>query len=194
MLVAMPRMIALVLALVVRTATPLPACESDAQHFRWALKTRPAPASPYAIVDHLSVRQLVAWNVPAAARSDDTIDVRERGVYRLTGYVRLAKISPDDCDLHLQVSDTATGNGPQIIAEIPPTDVDLQREVARLVGGVSTRPHRFDGALAVPLTITGYAFVDQEHATKIPSKRGHARGTAAVATVWQIHPGTDVQP
>jgi hypothetical protein len=183
-----------ILAVLLAAASCVP---TTATHERWAMKTRPTPAVMPATVRTLTVADLVAWDVPAllAKRAEVPVDLRERQVYQLTGYVRLAKLSADDCDIHLQLSDDPDGDGDEAIVELPPNQPTARAALAQILGRpIHTTPLRLAGADAIRIQVTGFAFLDLAHATATPSKRGHAHGTAAVATLWELHPVFGVEP
>jgi hypothetical protein len=181
--------IAALLALAL-TAAP---CHDHGVHFRAALKNRPAPATLPATIATLTVSDVLAWPVlpTAARRADVPVDPREASLFRLTGYVRLIKQSPDDCDIHVQVADSPSGDAPEVIVEASPNQPAARASLARIVGhAITGTPVRFDGPDAPRITVTGFAFVDLEHANALDrwTARGHGHGTAAVATLWELHP------
>lgn len=183
-------MINIVLAAALALASCPAGTTNAAAHHRWALKTRPIPSMGEALrgLNVVTVADLLAWTVPRVKRTDNAIDLKERTIYELTAYVRLIKLSTDDCDIHVQLSDAPTGSGRQVIVEAPFNQPDARAELEALVGPITTSPHRFSGSSAPRIRVVGYAFVDQEHAAKNGRKAGHGHGTADVGTLWELHP------
>ena len=171
-----------------------PCVPSTATHQRWTMKTRAAPAGGLEDAQAVTIRQMVRWAVPRGKNLiDEPIVERERTVVTVRGFVRLAKLSPDDCDIHIQLGAEATRHHPQIIAEIPPDAMALRLRFAVLLGVRVTKAAKyFDGAAAVPMILTGYAFLDSSHWSSRDSRAGYGHGRG-VATLWEIHPVLDVR-
>ncbi|MFB3813980.1 MAG: hypothetical protein ACE14L_07690 [Terriglobales bacterium] len=103
-------------------------------------------------------------------------------MYRIrSAYLQLATIKPD-CDIHMEISQTADVNAPRMIVETPvdkpycsARDQLRQQLAAR---GFSLGP--LSGQLPQPfrVEVTGLAFLDYEH----------DRGLPQVATAWELHP------
>jgi hypothetical protein len=156
------------------------------------MKARKAPAVVMASPPDVDVAAMLAWHVPvtAARRAEVPVDPRERQVYRLTGFVRLAKLSADDCDIHIELSDAADGTGARVIVEIPPNHQAACAALERILGRpITTTPQRFDGD-GPRVRVTGFAFLDLAHANSIDhwTKAGHGHGSPHVATLWELHP------
>jgi hypothetical protein len=179
-------MIAFLLAAALTTAP----CRADGEHFRWYMKTRPAPSTFHAL--EATVADMLAVNLPptAAKRAEVPVYMIEKSIIELTAYVRLVKLSPDDCDIHIQLSDKPDGHGPQVIAEIPGNQPEARLALEAIVGHIVTGPRIFEGDTAPRVKLTGWAFVDLQHAHKLAEwdKKGHAHGTDAVATLLEVHP------
>jgi hypothetical protein len=125
------------------------------------------------VLTALSVQDLVKWSMPKGKKLDNVpIDPSENEVLTMTGWVRLVKISPDDCDIHIQLGGFASQHVPQIIAEIPPSD--------------------HAAAKAGQVTLTGWAFDDSSHWAMAHPKTGNQHGSG-VGTLWEIHPVWDVR-
>lgn len=181
-------------------------------HQRDLMKHRRTPAVMVANPPDVTVHDVIDWPVQptAARRADVPVDPREQQVYRLTGYVRLVKLSADDCDIHVQLADIADNYGtagdaktqseldeepPQVIVEIPTNQPEARAALERIVGHVTTTPRTFVGDDAPRITVTGFAFLDLAHANRLSlwTKEGHGHGNAFVATLWEIHPVFDVR-
>lgn len=163
---------------------------------RAAMKHRPLPLTLVGAFA-TTVDEMLQWP-PAqglgergARDSDDAIDPREEALYVADVEVHVAKLSDDDCDLHLEVS--APGAGP-----------DAQRVIVELAQGAAYDAMRYGladalgrrgrgfgrSAISPPLRarVGGYAFYDAHHACARDRQRGCSHGSARVATVWELHP------
>jgi hypothetical protein len=182
--------VALTLVTVGGAHKPIPTC-GHGDHQRQVMKMRRVPAVMVAAPPIATVHDVVGWQVPviAAKRADVPVDPRERQVYEVTAYVRLLKLSDDDCDMHLQLSDSPD-SGPQIVVEIPINQPAARDAIEKLVGHATTTPKVYEGDESPRITVLGFAFLDLAHAGSIDhwTKEGHGHGTAAVKTLWELHP------
>jgi hypothetical protein len=118
--------------------------------------------------------------------------VREKKIVSMTGYAWIIKLSSEDCDIHIEMSETNDKNAPRIIAEIPNTSAycDLHK---RILNDLVTKFHlpkkneyRFDktdnGGKSIKLNVAGLLFWDSGH----PTNANH--GSDKVASVWEVHP------
>ena len=174
-----------------------PCSPTTSTHQRWTMKTRPRPATvDPAALTALSPQDLVTWSVPKGKQLDNTpIDPRENQILVMTGWVRLVKISPDDCDIHIQLGGFPDKHVPQVIAEIPQSDSSARQALAQKLGvDIPTPGHTlyFDGPKAVKVTLTGWAFDDSSHWASAHPKSGNQHGSG-VGTLWEIHPVWDVR-
>jgi hypothetical protein len=173
-----------------QTFSVSPCTDSGAQHERYAMKTRKAPATRNAAnIPEVSVRDMVRWATPKNPTvSGSPLNARERQIVMVTGWVRLTKISDDDCDIHIQLAADPSKHFPQVIAEIPPASKTLRKEFAHALGANVTKSTKFfDGPRAVKITVTGFAFFDASHVCADHPKEGCAHGRG-VSTLWELHP------
>jgi hypothetical protein len=150
-----------------------------------------------------TVEEMFAWGPPAGVEdpkvrySREVIDDREGRAFRLDALLWLAKVSDDDCDIHLELSGLG-GNKKsyRVIAEIPndeaywPTWEKMLRKVAELKKAKLMSGKDLKRPLRVRLT--GLAFYDGAHARKDEFLVGHGHGGKLVATLWELHPVWDV--
>ena len=157
------------------------------------MKTRPGPGGlPPENATVYSVADIAKWAVPRGKLlTDAPINPHGNETVSVTGYVRLVKLSGDDCDLHIQLGQYPDKHVPQIIAEIPPSEIQTRKALASLL---SVRIHApngraipFDGPRAVRLTVIGKPFDDASHWEKANPKIGNNHGRG-VATLWVVHP------
>lgn len=159
------------------------------------MKTRQKPANFTASsAQSLTIQDIVKWKVPTGKILDDMpIAPHENDLVTVTGYVRLVKISPDDCDIHIQLGAYPGRHYPQIIAEIPPTEPQVRQALAQKLGmNIKKSTQYFDAARAVQVTLTGMAFDDSSHWSRAHPKTGNAHGSG-VSTLWEVHPVWDVR-
>ncbi len=177
--------------------TVAPCSPTTPRHQRWAMKTRKEPAT-FNVADAttLSIQDIVKWKVPKGKiLTDSTIDPHEDQIVTVTGWVRLVKISPDDCDIHVQLGRFPDKHVPQIIVEIPATEPAVRQALAAKLGVDIPKPGRtlfFDGPKAVQVSVIGPAFDDSSHWTSKHPKTGNKHGSG-VSTLWEIHPVWDVK-
>jgi hypothetical protein len=188
--------LAFVLAMVSSSAVAqtMPACTpSTPKHQRQAMKTRPEPATLRAsAITPLTVKDIVKLAVPKGKiLTDAAIDAHEDETVQVAGFVRLIKLSDDDCDLHVQLGAFADKHVPQIIAEIPPGATATRKALAEILGvkvhAPGGKPIFFDGPKAVKITVTGKLFDDASHFAQDHPKTGSNHGSG-VATLWEVHP------
>lgn len=166
-------------------------------HERESVKNRSAPAS-LTLAISVTVSGMKKWKIFTDDLSNEQghIYPREGKLYTLKGYIMLAKISPDDCDIHLEIASTQDTAADRIIAEISNTDeyCALRKKIfdsvrAKLNKRLGTAARRFNASTGfIKLTLTGYAFFDQSHYSYTNLKKGHSHGSRYVATIWEIHP------
>lgn len=92
-------------------------------------------------------------------------------------------MNPGDCDIHMEISQVASKTAPRVVIETP---IDSEYCSARrnIQSQLKQRGFQLDiqhgGDLPQPLPVSvlGLPFEDFEH----------GRGSAQVATVWEIHP------
>lgn len=144
-----------------------------------------------------TVPAMIGWNVPdlsnsAVRRSNTPLEGEERTI-TLTGSLWRVKLEDNDCDLHLEMSNSgASDAAPRVIVEIPQENAALRNRLIKAVkdaglGDLAGKPSLDFGA-PLPITVTGLAFVDATHWNKNSPKKGKEHGTAAVATLWELHP------
>ena len=185
--------VALFLSLAPMSAPPITGlfgCTTTTRHARWALKTRPAPDS-LTSAEVVSVSDLLGWAVPRGHRASEVGQIlpHEARLVRLTGIVRRVKLSPDDCDLHIEIAATGAAGAPRFIAEIPPTAPNVQRAAAVIFHlSAQATSHTYSSASAVTVTVTGYVFLDLSHQCTGHPTVGCQHGSADVRTLWEVHP------
>ena len=155
--------------------------EPDAADYRHAAKHVPLPnGTP----QEITVATILSWPTTPVLPPDQPRFGRElQLVHVASAFLQNASVNPGDCDVHLEISAIADRNAPRVIVETP---VDSEYCSARQQIQSQLAAHGFkldvqnggDLPQALPCSVLGLPFEDFEH----------NRGTAQVATLWEIHP------
>ncbi len=158
--------------------------EPDIADYRHVAKHVPIPnVTP----QEITVEEILSWPQGLPALPPDAPRTgRELQVFHIANaYLQNASVNPGDCDVHLELSQTPDRTAPRVVVETP---VDSEYCSARKVIQSQLAAHGFrldaqhggDLPQALPAQVTGMAFEDFEH----------NRGSAEVATLWELHPAT----
>jgi len=156
--------------------------EPDIADYRHIAKHIAIPSSTPA---EINVDTILGWAEDAIpVPPDQPRTGRELQVFHLSqAFLQEASVNAADCDIHFEVSEAADKAAPRVIVETP-VDSEYCSSRQKVQSQLSEHHFRLDsqhgGELAQPLPveITGMAFEDFEH----------NRGSAQVATVWELHP------
>lgn len=138
---------------------------------------------PQIAATDITVAAILQWAVPP----EPAFDAPRRGIelqmfHIPNGFLQFAWLNPGDCDLHLEISDSPDKNAPRVIVETPHMDsfCSARRQLAQQLSAQGFILSSNSGELpaAVEVDVLGLAFQDFNH----------PRGTAHVATVWELHP------
>src|ERR1700676_2448005 len=157
--------------------------EPDIIDFRHLAKHVPIPN---VAAQEIGVDTILSWMQdafvdPAAPRTG-----RELQVFHIAaGFLQEASVNGADCDVHFEISQTADKAASRVIVETP---VDSEYCTARQSAQSQLATHGFKldsqhgGELpqALPVEVLGMPFEDFDH----------NRGSAQVATIWELHPAT----
>lgn len=153
----------------------------DASDYRHVAKHMPIPAITPIETD---VATIISWPQDLAKAPDAPRTGRELQVFHVAqGYLQNASVNSGDCDIHLEISATADKTAPRVIVETP---VDAEYCPARKSIQSQLMQHGFkldavnggEIPTAIPADVVGLAFEDFQH----------NRGSAQVATLWELHP------
>src|SRR4029077_3961955 len=153
--------------------------EPDVADYRHAAKHVPIPDTT---AQEVSVDDILAWPEDLIIPPDAPRTGRELDVFHIANaFLQNASVNAVDCDISMEISQTAEKNSPRMTVETP---VDSEYCSARQNLQAQLKQHGFQldsqhgGELpqALPIDVTGMAFEDFEH------DRG------PVATLWEIHP------
>jgi len=157
--------------------------EPDILDFRHLAKHVSIPAIAAQEID---VDTILSWT------QDDFVDPgaprtgRELQVFHLANaFLQESSVNAADCDVHFEISQAADKTAPRVIVETP---VDSEYCSARQKAQSELAAHGFrldsqhGGELpqALSVEVLGMAFEDFDH----------NRGSAQVATIWELHPAT----
>ncbi|MGB7847334.1 MAG: hypothetical protein WBL63_17100 [Candidatus Acidiferrum sp.] len=157
--------------------------EPDIVDFRHLAKHVPIPAIS---AQEIGVDTILTWTQDAFVAPDAPRTGRELQVFHVANaFLQEASVNAADCDVHFEISQTADKNAPRVIVETP---VDSEYCSARQSAQSQLAKHGFKldsqhgGELpqALPVEVVGMAFEDFDH----------NRGSAQVATIWELHPAT----
>jgi len=153
--------------------------EPDVADYRHAAKHVPIPDTT---AQEVSVDDILAWPEDLIIPPDAPRAGRELDVFHIANaFLQNASVNAVDCDISMEISQTAEKNSPRMTVETP---VDSEYCSARQNLQAQLKQHGFQldsqhgGELpqALAIDVTGMAFEDCEH------NRGN------VATLWEIHP------
>jgi hypothetical protein len=130
-----------------------------------------------------SVSDILTWPVGATPASNAPRSGRELQLYHIAhAYLQHAVVMKGDCDIHLELSDSMDRGAPRVIVETPVDSEycqarqNLKMQLAELGEQLNTQSG--DLKQPRPVTVLGLAFQDDPH----------QRGSAEVATLWELHP------
>src|SRR6202171_3357913 len=161
--------------------------EPDILDFRHLAKHVPIPSIA---AQEIGVDTILSWTQDAIVAPDAPRTGRELQVFHVaSAFLQEASVNAADCDVHFELSQTADKTAPRVIVETP---VDSEFCTARQQCQAQLAKHNFrldsqhGGELptALPAQAMGMAFEDFDH----------TRGSAQVATIWELHPAVVTIP
>ena len=131
----------------------------------------------------ITVSDILEWPVGPEPAADAPRQGRELQLYHIEhAFLRLATVKDDDCDLHLEISETQDREAPRVIVETPQDSeyCSSRRKLNELLAELGEQLNLQSGELKQPrpVNVVGLAFQDSNH----------PRGSEEVATVWELHP------
>lgn len=156
--------------------------EPDIADYRHAAKHVPIPSMTPVEIGVADILAFPQDQIPLPP--DQPRTGRELQVFHVaTAFLQEASVNSADCDVHMEISATADKNAPRVIIETP---VDSEFCSARQQIQSQLKAHSFQldskhgGEIptALAVQVTGMAFEDFDH----------NRGSAQVATIWELHP------
>ena len=126
---------------------------------------------------------ILGWAVPPdPAWTAPRTGVETQMFHMSHAYLHFVWLVANDCDIHMEISDSPDPNVPRMIVETPidgeycPARQNIQQQLA--ARGIPVNGSGYELPSALPVDVLGLAFQDYNH----------ARGTSHVATPWEIHP------
>lgn len=166
----------------------------EAEHKRQGIKNRAvstAEGTPLPIEKMLEMKITADEKKAIKSNPDQALD-REKQIVSVTGYAWIIKTSAEDCDIHIEMSETNDSTAKRIIAEIPNTTeycdfhTRVMEELVRKFHLHKKNEYHFDkgdnNGKPIKMTVTGYLFWDSGH----PTNSHH--GSAKVGSIWELHP------
>lgn len=156
--------------------------------YRHAEKHVPIPVM---IASEITIDTIYTWAQTDPGSLDPPRTGIELQVFHVAvAFIQEVHINSEDCDIHLEISQTADKNARRVIVETP-IDTEFCSARKNIQAQLAQHGFRLDaehgGELpqALPAEVLGLAFEDFDH-----SALGLQRGSAQVATVWELHPAT----
>ena len=164
---------------------PLEPAVADYRHAEKHVPIAPMAAS------EIMISTILTWAQPDPGSLDAPRTGNELQVFHIAvAFLQEVSVNSEDCDVHLEISQTADKTAPRIIVETP-VDAEFCSARQKIQAQLAQHGFRFDvehgGELpqALPADIVGMAFLDFDHAAI-----GLTRGSPHVATLWELHPAT----
>jgi hypothetical protein len=146
---------------------------------------------PVMVASEITIDTIYTWAQIDPGSLDPPRTGNELQVFHVAvAFLQEVSINSEDCDISLEISQTADKTARRVIVE---TLVDTEFCSARKTIQTQLAQHGFrldathGGELpqALPADVLGMAFEDFDH-----NAIGLQRGSAQVATVWELHPAT----
>jgi hypothetical protein len=139
---------------------------------------------PSGAPQEITVTDVIQFPVGPSPAPDAPRSGRELQLFHIANaFAQVVWLNPTDCDVHVELSATADKNAPRIIVETPHMDSYCQsrQQLSAMFNahGVIIDNNRKEVNPPLAADVVGLAFQDIPHAT---------RGSAQVATVWELHP------
>ena len=157
----------------------------DIADYRHAAKHVPIPTGAPTMI---TVDTILSWpQTPILPPTQPRFGRELQLVEVQTAYLENASVNSGDCDIHLEISQTSDAQAPRVIIETP-VDSEYCSNRQAIQSQLKQKGFRLDSShggdlpTPLPVSVLGLPFEDFEHPQQ--------RGTAQVATLWEIHPAT----
>ena len=155
----------------------------DSEDFRHNEKHVALPGS--AATD-ITVATMLTWPQTPVPTTDTPRTGRELKMFHIAqAFVQLTYEVQSDCDIHMEISDSADKAAPRVIVETPgdseycPARQNFQTQMEAHGFTLGTLFTAAEVPQPVAVDILGLAFLDEPHA---------GRGSGQVGTIWELHP------
>jgi hypothetical protein len=139
--------------------------------------------------EEVTIDTILSW----PENDPDSLDPPRTGIelqvfHVVTAFVQEVSVNSDDCDIHVEISQTADKNARRVIVETPvdsefcSSRKTLQAQLAKHGFKLDTT-HGGELPIALAADVIGLAFLDFDH-----KAIGLGRGSAQVGTLWELHP------
>lgn len=169
-------------------AQGIQSCTTTDRHERWQMKNRTATSL---LSEEVMVQDVIGMEVPFFGgwrqHQNESLDLRENEVVKLTGHPTFVKLNKDDCDIHVEVTDSGTVTEPSVIVEIPLSQPGARKELSDIIKvPISSRGVWLRSSPKV--RFTGWLLFDVSHQTFDHPKVGKNHGHKTVGTILEVHP------
>ncbi len=154
----------------------------DSFDYRAAAKHVPLPTGVQA--QDIAVAVMLTWPQTPVPPDDAPRTGRELQLFHIGhAFLRAANLFLGDCDITMEISDTADAMAPRAIVETPRDSEycsarqNIQQQLA--ANGFTLNAQSGELLTPLPVDVVGLAFQDFPHP---------GRGSSLVATVWELHP------
>lgn len=183
---------------------------------RWLIKTSMPEGAPLKPAKPVPLPDLLPLNNPPGVEKNDgryqttrippfanSLNVKEGDLLSTVGWLHLVAKEENDCDYHIQISNSPTDGNNCIIVEIPKDDEKFiaSPEIRKLCGTArefirnrllrGKEPTTGANVMQHPtyVRVTGQLFYDDAHIGDAPrgKKKMHA------ATLWELHPVIEIK-
>jgi hypothetical protein len=157
----------------------------DISDYRHAAKHVEIPTGTPA---QITVNTILSWpETPVLPPTQPRFGRELQLVQVSRAYLVNASVNPGDCDIHMEIAQIADKKAPRVIIETPVDQEYCSNRQAiqshlKQLGFQLDVSHGGDLVTPVPISVLGLPFEDFEHPQQ--------RGTAQVATLWEIHPAS----
>lgn len=155
----------------------------DSEDFRHTEKHVPLPNLA---AQDITVATMLTWPQTPVPTTDTPRSGRELKMFHIAhAFVQLTYEVQSDCDIHMEISDSADKNAPRVIVETPgdseycPARQDFQTQMEVHGFTLSTLFTSAEVAQPVAVDVLGLAFLDEPHS---------GRGSSLVGSIWELHP------
>jgi len=130
-----------------------------------------------------SVAAILGWAIGSDPAFNAPRSGIENQVFHIPqAYIQFIWLVPNDCDIHMEISDTPSKSAQRMIVETPIDASYCPVRGAEMDGlsryGAQVSNGGFETQQGIPIDVVGMAFRDFNH----------QRGTQYVATPWELHP------
>ncbi len=157
---------------------------TPAESFDYRAAEKHVPLPQNVTPQEIAVADMLTWPQTPVPADNAPRTGRELQLFHIAhAFLRAANVFAGDCDVTMEISDTNDANAPRVVVETP---IDSEYCAARRNIQQQLAANNFtlnfqssELTTPLPVDVVGLAFQDFPHI---------GRGSALVATVWELHP------